>query len=73
MGIFSHMQAKKEARKRLEEAHLARVEQAKKEKLQFEKGDKLALLIAAFFNFILPIMLVLGLICLITYYFFTRF
>lgn len=44
----------------------------KREKVTLEKGDLPALLIAAFFNFILPIMLVCGAICLITYLFFTR-
>ncbi len=44
-----------------------------KEKPELEKGDLPALLIAGFFNFILPIMLVLVGICFIAYAFFTRF
>ena len=46
---------------------------ASKPKLELEKGDLPALLIAAFFNFVLPIMLVLAAICLLAYGFFTRF
>ena len=44
-----------------------------KEKPELEKGDLPAILIAGFFNFILPIMLVLAGICFIAYAFFTRF
>ena len=44
-----------------------------KEKPELEKGDLPAILIAAFLNFILPIMLVLAAICLFAYGFFTRF
>jgi len=73
MGVFSHMKAKQEAKKRLEEAYQERVERAKTEKIRFEKGDIPALVIAAFFNFVLPVMLVLGLTCLIAYAFFARF
>ena len=47
--------------------------QEPKEKPELEKGDLPAILIAGFFNFILPIMLVLLAICLLTYGFFTRF
>ena len=43
-----------------------------KEKPVLEKGDLPAILIAAFFNFILPIMLLCSLICFLTYLFFTR-
>ena len=46
---------------------------AEKPKVKLEKGDLPALLIAAFLNFILPIMLVLALICFLAYAFFTRF
>ena len=43
-----------------------------KEKLQLEKGDLPALLIAALLNFVLPIMAVLTAVCLLAYVFFTR-
>lgn len=46
---------------------------AEKPKVKLEKGDLPALLIAAFLNFILPIMLVLAFICFLAYAFFTRF
>ena len=46
--------------------------QPPKEKPELEKGDLFALLVAAFFNFILPIMAVLALICFVAYAFFTR-
>ena len=46
--------------------------QAPKKKVELEKGDLPAILIAGFFNFILPIMVVLTLICLLAYAFFTR-
>ena len=47
--------------------------QEPKEKPELEKGDLPAILIAGFFNFILPIMLVLVVICILAYGFFTRF
>lgn len=46
--------------------------EAAKPKVKLEKGDLPAMLIAAFLNFILPIMLVLALICFLAYAFFTR-
>lgn len=70
MRVFSHSQAKMKTKKKLEDAYLTKVEHVKKHKVQFEKGDILALTIAALFNFVLPIMLVLGLICVFVYYFF---
>ena len=47
--------------------------QPPKEKPELEKGDLPAILIAAFLNFVLPIMLVLAAICFLAYGFFTRF
>lgn len=73
MTIFSHLRAKQEAKKKLEEERAARMEQARKEKVRLEKGDVPALLIAAFFNFVIPIVLALGLICWISYALFVRF
>ena len=46
--------------------------QEPRKKIELEKGDLPALLIAAFLNFILPIMLVLTAVCLLAYAFFTR-
>lgn len=39
--------------------------------LTLEKGDLLAILLAGFFNFVLPVMLLCTSICLITYFLFT--
>ena len=64
MGYFKR---RAEAEKRIDAA------QAPKEKVELEKGDLPAILIAGFLNFILPIMLVLAAICFIAYAFFTRF
>ena len=47
-------------------------EQEPSKKVELEKGDLAAILIAAFFNFILPTMLALTGICLLAYFFFTR-
>lgn len=54
--------AKEATEKKLSEAS------ERKEKVVLEKGDLPAILIAAFFNFVPPIMLVCTAICLITYF-----
>ena len=64
MGFFKR---RAEAEKRIN------AQQEFKEKVELEKGDLPAILIAGFLNFILPIMLVLAAICLLAYGFFTRF
>ena len=72
MGFFDHGQARRAAKQKIQQDYEDKLERSKTEKVRLEKGDLPALLIAALFNFVLPIMLVLTVICLIAYYFFVR-
>ena len=74
MRLTDRIREKWMCRKSIEGAEKApeQKEPVLKEKPVLEKGDLPAILIAAFFNFILPIMLLCALICYLTYLFFTR-
>ena len=70
--MFEGMKRRMEARKAAKEAVDEKLEKGF-DKVDLEKGDLFAILLAGFINFVLPIMLIIGAICGIAYFFFTRF
>lgn len=73
MTLLERLQERRQARLEVRKAIDEKNERGFEKDIKLEKGDLFAILIAGFVNFVLPIMLIIGIICGLAYWFFTRF
>lgn len=73
MTLLQKIQNRREARQKREKEIRQKNERGFDQNIQLEKGDLPAILIAGFFNFVMPIMLLIGTACGLAYLFFAVF
>lgn len=70
MTLLERIQERRRIRQEIRKAVDEKNARGFEKNLELEKGDLFAIIVAGFFNFILPIMLVIGAVCGLAYLFF---
>lgn len=71
MTLFERIQVKRKARQEMRKKIDEKNARGFEKNLELEKGDLFAIVISCLFSFVLPIMLAIGAICGIVYFFFS--
>ena len=73
MTLLEKLQRRREVKAQREKEIREKNERGFDKDIKLEKGDVLAIVIAGFINFVMPIMLLVSLACLLAYLFFAVF